>query len=165
MKNYTDPLDYLTESTNPLFGEGSVGEVTLPGDSDEDLPEFPMEPSGEDSEFSEETPAEEAGESETTETDEQLDGLSKELKELKDKITELKSKYPEDTNAEVASALDDATSAIDLAVHHLDDIEEDLSTEEPSAEEPAAEEAPLEPGQPEDIDEPSLDLEEEDWDV
>ena len=76
----------------------------------------------------------EAGESESEETNEELDSLSKELKELKTKLEDLKVKYPEDTNEEVAKALDDATSAIDLAVHHLDDIEEDLPSEEMSGE-------------------------------
>ncbi|MCI4435386.1 MAG: hypothetical protein JHC33_01065 [Ignisphaera sp.] len=164
MIKYTDPLDYLTESANPLFGEGSVGEVTLPGDFESELPEFPMEPEDEAGE----TPEHEAGESEDEETTEELDTLSKELKDLKNKITELKTKYPEDTNGEVASALDDATSAIDLAVHHLDDIEEDLSKPEAEAT-PEVEDQTMPGGEGGGIDpEPddsSLDLEEEDWNV
>jgi dsDNA-specific endonuclease/ATPase MutS2 len=113
-----NPLDFmLTEgkASGALFGDSDVNEIMLP-----DM----------DYEEKSETPAEEASETPEKETDEELDTLSKELKELKDKLDELKVKYPEDTNAEVASALDDATSAIDLAVHHLDDIGEDLRTEE-----------------------------------
>ncbi|MCI4436280.1 MAG: hypothetical protein JHC33_05645 [Ignisphaera sp.] len=116
--NKNSPLDFmLTEGkdSGALFGDSDVNEIMLP-----DM--------GEDEGF--ESPAEEASETPEKETDEELDTLSKELKELKDKLDELKVKYPEDTNAEVASALDDATSAIDLAVHHLDDIGEDLETEE-----------------------------------
>jgi hypothetical protein len=160
MTKYTDPLDYLTESANPLFGEGSVGEVTLPGDFESELPDFSEDEAGE-------TPEHEAGESEDEETTEELDTLSKELEDLKNKITELKTKYPEDTNGEVASALDDATSAIDLAVHHLGDIGEDLATEPEAAPEvedqtmPGGEGGGVEP----EPDDSSLDLEEEDWNV
>lgn len=119
------PLDFMlneSKSSDALFGDSDINEVLLP-----------------DVEFGEfdelgETPEHEASETPDEETTEELDSLSKELEELKNKISELKVKYPEDTNDEVASALDDATSAIDLAVHHLGDINEDLdkdSNEEP----------------------------------
>jgi hypothetical protein len=112
------PLDFLLLENiqeKPLFGESSVGEVTLPGDFEEDF-----------------TPSEdhEASETETTETDEELETLSSELDKIKIKLEALKVKYPEDTDGEVAKALDDATSAIDLATHHLGDIGEDLGGEE-----------------------------------
>ena len=162
MKNYTDPLDYLTENANPLFGEGSVGEVTLPGDSSEEAPEFPLI-SGDDADFAEgeESAEHEAGESTDEETTEELGTLSSELEELKNKISDLKSKYPEDTDGEVAKALDDATSAIDLAVHHLGDIGEDLSTEEPEIAPEESSEVVLSEEEPD----ADLDLDEEDWDA
>ena len=168
MKTYTEPLDYLIENASPLFGEGSTGEVTLPGDAGEELPDFDFDIDKVEDESSaeeaEETPGEEASESESEETDEQLDGLSKELEEIKNKLSDLKVKYPEDTDGEVAKALDDATSAIDLAVHHLGDIEEDLPAEEgsedlESVEEPVSDEVAEEP---EDSD---LVLDKEEWDV
>ena len=110
------PLDFLlfeNASSDALFGETDTNEVFLPDEGIDELGE---------------SPEHEAGESGDEETDETLDSLSKELKKVKDTLDELKVKYPEDTNGEVASALDDATSAIDLAVHHLDDIESDLNT-------------------------------------
>lgn len=115
MTTRNSPLDFLLLENNTadsLFGDSDVNEVTLPDDFDEFA--------------GDESPEHEAGESKDEETGEELDTLSSELDKLKDKITELKSKYPEDTNNEVAKALDDATSAIDLAVHHLGDIGEDL---------------------------------------
>lgn len=130
-KEYTNPLDFmLTEdvTSRPLFGESSVGEVTLPDEpiTDED---FDFDGDG--------------GSDEGTE--ELLGTLSDELDKIKNKITELKTEYPEDVNGEVASALDDATSAIDLAVHHLGDIGEDLDTEKPLLDgEAPIEETPIE---------------------
>lgn len=114
----SNPLDFMSEEIDPMFGESSVGEITLPesptsmddlGSSEEEEPELG--------------------------TEDTLDTLSSELEDIGAKITELKTKYPEDTNEEIAKALDDATSAIDLAKHHLGDIGEDLNsttTEEPS---------------------------------
>jgi hypothetical protein len=117
-KEYTNPLDFmLTEdvTSRPLFGESSVGEVTLPDEpiTDEDF-DFDNDAGGSDEG-----------------TEKLLGTLSDELDKIKNKITELKTEYPEDVNGEVAGALDDATSAIDLAVHHLSDIGEDLDTEKP----------------------------------
>lgn len=111
------PLDFmLTEGkdSGALFGDSDVNEIMLP-----DM--------GEDEGF--ESPEHEAGETPEEETSEELDTLASELEEIKTKIDGLKSKYPEDTNGEVAKALDDATSAIDLATHHLGDIGEDLGAE------------------------------------
>ena len=127
-KQYTNPLDFLlTENMN--FGESSTNEVELPGiDGDEEVSfAIDNEMDNEDGE----DPEHEASETPDEETKEDLDTLSKELDALKDKITELKTKYPEDVNNEVAKALDDATSAIDLAVHHLGDIGEDLGETTP----------------------------------
>ena len=114
-----NPLDFmLTEGkdSGALFGDSDVNEIMLP-----------------DMDFEEEseTPAEEASETPVEETDEELDTLASELEKIKIKLDDLKVKYPEDTNGEVAKALDDATSAIDLATHHLGDISEDLGSEEP----------------------------------
>ena len=113
------PLDFmLTESkaSGALFGDSNVNEIMLP-----DM--------GEDEGF--ESPEHESSETPEEETGEELDTLASELEKIKTKLEDLKVKYPEDTNGEVAKALDDATSAIDLATHHLGDIGEDLGGEGP----------------------------------
>ena len=114
-----NPLDFMlneSKGSGSLFGDSDVNEIMLPDmDFDEES----------------ETPAEEASETPAEETGEELDTLSSELEKIKTQLEDLKVKYPEDTNGEVAKALDDATSAIDLATHHLGDIGEDLGTEEP----------------------------------
>jgi hypothetical protein len=117
-----NPLDFmLTEGkdSGALFGDSDVNEIMLPDDMG----------LGEDESL--ESPEHEASETPGEETGEELDTLASELEKIKTKLEDLKVKYPEDTNGEVAKALDDATSAIDLATHHLGDIGEDLGTEEP----------------------------------
>lgn len=124
--NSNSPLDFLLLENNSggaLFGDSDRNEVLLP-----ELDEMPEDFEAPEAEESLEHEAGESESEEAGETEEELGTLSDELNKLKDKITELKSEYPEDTNEEVAKALDDATSAIDLAVHHLGDIGEDLDS-------------------------------------
>ena len=140
---YTNPLDYLItseasvklrslrEEVEPFFGEGTTGEVTLPEDT------FDEGPSVEESEFSEEaneTPGEEALEH-SDEPRDVISELKRKISDLKEEITEkLKPLFPEDKTEELAEALDDATSALDLCDHHLSDIDNKLSGEAPSNE-------------------------------
>ncbi len=54
--------------------------------------------------------------------------LQRKISDLKEEITEkLKPLYPEDKDKDLAEALDDATSALDLASHHLTDVDNSLS--------------------------------------
>ena len=101
MKLYTNPLDYmLCENIDLTLPEKPI-------DSEVKLPEHETE----------------------EKTEKELSTLRDELEKINVTITELKSKYPEDTSEEIAKALDDATSAIDLAIHHLSDIKGDIETD------------------------------------
>ena len=136
--DYTNPLDFmLTENTisRPLFGESSMNEITLPGD--EDITGEPFDEMGDESN---ETPGEEALEHSSDPRD-IISGLMRKISDLKEEITsKLKDLYPEDKDSEIAEALDDATSALDLATHHLEDVDNSLSGESNTEE---TEEMPL----------------------
>lgn len=58
-----------------------------------------------------------------------LDTVSKELALEKEEITDIKAKYPEDEEPDVAEALDDMTGAIDVAQHHIEDIKSKIPLE------------------------------------
>ena len=124
------PLDFLLlEGNGALFGDSDVNEVTLPDDDiRSEHEEFGGE--GENEEHEEhETPGEEALEH-SDEPRDIISELIRELSDLKEKITgKLKDKFPEGSDPEAAEALDDATSAIDLATHHLEDVDNQLSGE------------------------------------
>jgi flagellin-like hook-associated protein FlgL len=152
---YTNPLDFLiTESVeeegSPLFGESSAGEVELPGSEDADIDsmEFDFSDIGDESASEEvsEIPAEEEHE-DSGDTRDIISELKKKISDLKEEITEkLKPLFPEDkeSDKELAEALDDATSALDLCDHHLTDIDNALSdrgSEPEEIEETPAEEA------------------------
>ena len=51
-----------------------------------------------------------------------LPEVSADIARLKEKITAIKIEYPEDTDREIAEALDDMTGALDVAQHHVEDI-------------------------------------------
>ena len=143
---YTNPLDFLSagtvesklrslrEEVEPFFGESSMGEVTLPDD------EFGSSPSGEESEYGDDIPEHEESETPGEKADEHssdprdmISELKRKISDLKEEITEkLKPLFPEDREEELAEALDDATSALDLCDHHLSDIDNKLSGEAPN---------------------------------
>ena len=58
-------------------------------------------------------------------TDQTFNTIIDQLTKIKNEITKIKVQYPEDKFPEKANALDDATSAVDLTIHHLLDIMSD----------------------------------------
>ncbi|MEI6297223.1 MAG: hypothetical protein WCO84_06340 [bacterium] len=121
------PLDFLLfESTGALFGDSDVNEVTLPDDTYGDDIRSEHEEFGGEGENEEHEELETPGEEALEHSDEPRDIISellRKLSDLKEEITsKLKDKFPEGSDPEAAEALDDATSAIDLATHHLEDV-------------------------------------------
>lgn len=130
--NSNSPLDFLlleNTSSDMLFGDNDTNEVMLPED-------MPMN----SDEESEETPEEENLEH-SNEPRDIISELQRKISDLKEEITsKLKPLFPEseEKHKNMAEALDDATSALDSALHHLTDIDNDISgDEEGSIEEPS----------------------------
>ena len=140
------PLDFLlleNNSSDSLFGETDTNEVFLPEPSEGDETFGASDEAGE-------TPGDEALEH-SDEPRDIISDLLRELSGLKEKITgKLKDKFPENSDPEAAEALDDATSAIDLATHHLEDVDNKLSGEksETSPEQELEDGAELSPEMP-----------------
>jgi len=131
------PLDFLfLENFDhaSLFGDNDTNEVFLPEEGIEGI-----EPSKEELG---ETPAEESLET-SKEPRDIISELLRKISDLKEEITDkLKPLYPEDKDKTKSEALDDATSALDLCQHHLEDIDNDVSGEEHGLEaEPSSEPA------------------------
>ncbi len=136
------PLDFLfLENFDhaSLFGDNDTNEVFLPEEG--------IEGAESHSEEFGETPAEEELET-SKEPRDIISELLRKISDLKEEITDkLKPLYPEDKDKTKAEALDDATSALDLCQHHLEDIDNDVSGEE-HGEEPITSSAAEEPVMP-----------------
>lgn len=125
---YSNPLDFLKYSlteetiTRPMFGmNGPVDEDTV-----SDFGEL-----GNHEEDEENTSLDKFSTEEDLEDQEPRDIISelqKDISDLKAKITDkLKPLYPESNHKDMAEALDDATSALDLCLHHLTDLDNGVS--------------------------------------
>jgi len=134
------PLDFmLVENviSRPVFSRLSESESD-PFDFENDIPEAEegtlSDEAHEEHEESE-TPAEEELEHSEDPRD-VISELQRKISDLKAEITDkLKPLFPEDKDKNVAEALDDATSALDLACHHLTDVDNDESGSEAGTEE------------------------------
>ncbi len=126
-----NPLDFmitLTEEVDNDFmsGESTTGEIELPEAETQDADIDSMEFNFGDEE-SLETPEEEVSEHAVDPRD-LISEFKKKISDLKEEISgSLKPLFPEDKEKELAEALDDATSALDLCDHHLTDIDNSLS--------------------------------------
>lgn len=126
-----NPLDFMTTLTEEvdndfMSGESTTGEIELPEAETQDADIDSMEFNFGDEE-SLETPEEEVSEHAVDPRD-LISELKKKISDLKEEISaSLKPLFPEDKEKELAEALDDATSALDLCDHHLTDIDNSLS--------------------------------------
>lgn len=130
LPDFINNILYESVEESPFFGEGSVGEINIPGaevsDRDADIDSMNFDFGDEEAS---ETPEEEEKEHETPgKPRDIISELKQKISDLKEEITEkLKPLFPEKDDAELAEALDDATSALDLCDHHLTDLDNALS--------------------------------------
>jgi hypothetical protein len=138
-----NPLDFLGQTTKTVtvldYLLEAFDESPFPVDEFEpETSEMSPEMGEESSEFGEEeSPTEELGDHRTI-----ISELQQKISDLKEEITtKLKPAFPEDKDQEIAEALDDATSALDLASHHLQDVDNSLSGEGATPDTDAGEES------------------------